>query len=231
MDSQGSIASNPARAAVAALAVVGLLMVTTAPGTAQTEAGAGTFALDETTFVPGATQVPAPFFCSEVDEAVYKTHTTLSMTLTQGTYTATGGTAVYAGALEIKMTATDNYYVTPEGTYHGTTSVSNPKAPCGPDNFGPLNPVPADFTILASNRVRKPNTTNAACRGTGHFWRVNTTFHAEWTLDADCKVTSNLVTGGFGIAPAGTLHTMEGNQQPCPCTGPAIVGTYQQTLH
>lgn len=217
------------RGAVAAAAIA-ILLFGVVPAAAQTEAGAGTFALDETVLNPGPTQIPPPFFCSEVlAGATYETNSTLSQDLTQGTYTATNDNVVYDGPLVFTMIATDNYFVTPEGTYYGQTAVPNPKDPCGPDNFGALAPVPADFTVFDPGNVHLPADANAPCEGTGSFYRVNTTFYAEWTLSSDCQVVSN--AGVAGAAPAGTLHTMEGNQQPCPCTGPAIVGTYEQTLH
>lgn len=218
MEMHARVCIRRTREVVVASLVLGLMLAAMGPAGAQTEGGVGVLTATED-ITPGPIQVPPPFFCSEVAAATYTASA-------DGSYTATDALVVYVGSFEMTVTADDSFFVAPEGTYYGTSGVPGPKAPCGLDTLGPLAPVPASFTVFESGSIHKPGQPTEPCEGSGSFWRVNTDFHADWTLDSDCTVDDG---SSDALAPAGTLHTMEAQQVPS--GNPALVGVYSQTLH
>lgn len=248
-------------AILAALAMIAALLAGAVPATAETEGGAGAASGTEHIWAEEDPPIPpsVPVFCAEVDHTNWydpdrpfednpvspvpdgRGHYELDG---QGTYTGlTEGSqppAVYDTVqggedLEIMITATQDFWIAPEGTYTQDGCVA------GGEVAG-ANGVEADFTIYAEDFV--DNDDEEPCQGTGTFRRVNTTFVADWTLDEDCNVVGT-VLGGSGVAPGdpdpeeGTWHTFEGHLTPClPLLCDLaeegevqLVGTYQQTLH
>lgn len=218
------------RSRAALVMAVGLLLGLVAPAGAQTvtEAGTGAGEGEETVLDsdpnPG---LPLPVPCLEIrhgddyegSQYVIDAH---------GTYTAADEGAVYAGDLTITIDSTDTYWIGPQGT-HGPDA----EGACGPGNLGPLAPVPAQITVEGTGQPLGDGSVGS-CTGTGHFYRLNTTFVAEW--DAECFVDGN-VPGLAGEGTPDSEHRFVGNHQPCfdfsdddPCHETELYGSYTQTL-
>lgn len=211
-----------ARTDLVLIVTLGLVVALAIPATAQTEGGTGIAVGNET--IDAESQDPAPPLCAEVFSSSYDLRAT-------GTYTGLPD-AVYSGSFDLTMTSDHsdgNYYIAPEGTY----GERNADGTCDPATLGALDPVPANFTVYEPGSIEDAN--GEPCDGSGTFYRVNTTFVAEWELEEDCEVEGNVSpTTNQGTAPAGTTHTFEGNLAPCTpfaCPDPQLEGTYQQTLH
>lgn len=226
---------------IVALLSLALLFGGALPAGAQTEGGTGAGTGSET--IDADPLSPPPPFCAPVRSSTYDVDAVGTYTgLTQGD----DPPAVYAGDVEISISSdhsSGDYYIAPEGTYGNDSS-------CAPTSLGPLNPVPATATVFADapdGGIHAPGDDTAPCTGTGHFWRVNTTFVAQWELDdgpddGPCVVDGNVPPfDEEGEAPRGTLHTFEGNLFPClqdpndpfpdVCPDPQLQGSYQETLH
>lgn len=100
----------------------------------------------------------------------------------------------------VTFTTSEDYYISPEGTYgdrEPTTGV------CDPTTLGPLGPVDADVTVTTAG---SPTGAGITCDGEAQYYRVNTELFFEWT--GRCDIVGNTVTG-TGYTPAGTQHSFE----------------------
>lgn len=210
------------RGVVAIVALVLAFALTTAlPASAQ-EAGTGVVSGTEDlthTQTTGSGQFP---LCLEVTDTTYSLST---LPGDPGTYTALPD-AVYQGPVTITIEANDTYYIGPQGTHYESGSGDD----CTVGNLGPSGPVPATITVAASSGS---GGVSDCVDPDGSFWRVNSTFEAEW--DATCDVEGN-VPGADGSGTASSSHTFVGDLTPCgtptPCPSPSdqhqIKGTYEQ---
>lgn len=211
-------------------------LVPAAPVFAQTNGGTGRFAGTEEEHQLAEEPTSGGEVCLEVLEA--------TMTFKGvGTYHGVdrqGASAVYraqiegdqelhaGGPLELFIDS-EEHFIAPEGTY----LERRPGSPeCDRETFGEDGKIPATFTMYAAEHVHH---NDEPCTAEGHWWRVQSTFFAEWTLTEDCAIEGNEpgLLGG-GVAPAGTEHSIEGNFDPCfewdwPCED-NITGSFEQRL-
>lgn len=200
---------------LALLAVAGVPTATaqSTPADYGGSAGTGTEAIETT-----SPQLP---LCFGVDWSTYTVRV-------NGVFTAAGGSEVYQGPADITFDMGDDddtteYFVSPQGTYAGSTSGPSVAPPrCDETTFGPLGPITTQVKVEDPN----PDPAGIECGPTtGSYFRVNTNFSVTWT--GQCTVTGN-VSGGLGAqTSAGTEHVFKGNLFPCtPGVSTCTVGPY-----
>jgi len=202
------------------LLVPALMVALPGAASADGEAGAGAGVGSETHMLTEPQDPePNPPFCLKVKQSEYQLTAT-------GTVTANNGAIVYAGAdIVIEYATTEDYYISPEGTY----GARNADGTCNAATFGPLGSVTVTVSVDAAGAIDSGVGSGAngvasgsrTCTGTGQYFRVNTSVTVTW--EADCAVDGN------GTIPAqvepGTDFTFEGNLFP---TG-HLEGEYVQT--